>query len=169
MLDGSLPDNIAKIIYGGNLIALTKKSGGIRPITIGYVYRRIAAKYANKYALNQASLSLAPRQVGVGVEGGIEAAVHAVRRYAALMSDEQIIVKLDFSNAFNCLRRDKMLEAVAQHVTQLYAFCRNAHTCQPLIMFLSHEIISATGAQQGDPFKFTAFQSHHSTNSRKVI
>ena len=52
MLDGSLPDSIAKIIHGGNLIALTKKSGGIRPITIGYVYRRIAAKCANKYALN---------------------------------------------------------------------------------------------------------------------
>ena len=38
MFEGALPSNIARIIYGGKLIALSKKSGGIRPIAVGYVF-----------------------------------------------------------------------------------------------------------------------------------
>ena len=41
-----------------------------------------------------------PLQVGVGVAGGCEAAVHATRRFLSVMPADNIIVKLDFSNAF---------------------------------------------------------------------
>jgi hypothetical protein len=32
------------ILFGGQLIASEEKTGGIRPITIGYTWRRIVAK-----------------------------------------------------------------------------------------------------------------------------
>src|SRR6218665_2764665 len=35
------------------LIAVSKKSGGLRPIVIGYTYRRLPAKCANRYALGR--------------------------------------------------------------------------------------------------------------------
>ena len=38
---------VIPIFFGGSLIALEKKSDGIRPIAIGYTLRSIAAKYAN--------------------------------------------------------------------------------------------------------------------------
>ena len=75
MLQGRLPAHISRIVYGGRLIALSKKQGGIRPITVGYVLRRIAAKCANHSVLESVSRGLLPRQLGVGIKGGIEANV----------------------------------------------------------------------------------------------
>ena len=49
---------------------------------------------------------LSPIQLGVEVPGGTEAAVHSLQRYVNTMADDDIIVKLDFANAFNTLRRD---------------------------------------------------------------
>ena len=56
-----------------------------------------------------------PRQVCIEVPGGCEAAVHAVRRFMEGMCGDYVVVKLDFSNAFNCLHRDFMLESVAEN------------------------------------------------------
>ena len=96
-----------------------------------------AAKCANACVIERVSAILYPVQVGVGVKGGAEAAVHAVRRFLDDMSDyyrDKVVVKLDFKNAFNCLRRDRMLEAVQEWIPELYAFCYNAYTCHPLII-----------------------------------
>jgi len=79
LLNGGLPDNIDEVIYGGNLLALQKKDGGIRPIAVGYTWRRLAAKCANAYVIGRMSIVLSPLQLGVGVPGGAEAAVHATR------------------------------------------------------------------------------------------
>ena len=47
LMDGICPPSIRRIIFGGRLIALNKKGGGIRPIAIGYYWRRLAAKCVN--------------------------------------------------------------------------------------------------------------------------
>ena len=85
---------------------LKKKDGELRPIAIGYTIRRLAAKCANNYATENLSAQLAPIQLGVGISGGAKAAVHVLRRYAEDLPNDHIIVKLDFTNAFNTLRRD---------------------------------------------------------------
>ena len=46
LLAGSFDKDVNTIIYRGSLIALSKKDGGIRPITVGYTLRRLAAKCA---------------------------------------------------------------------------------------------------------------------------
>ena len=104
-------------------MALEKKSGGIRPIAIGYTWRRIAAKCANSYAIASLSSYLQPIQLGVGTPGGCEAAVHATRRFVESMPADHCVVKLDFSNAFNSLNRDVMLNAVLENVPGIYKFC----------------------------------------------
>ena len=103
-------------------MALQKKSGGIRPIAIGYTWRRLAAKCANSYALVELADLFSPIQLGVGVPGGCEAAVHAARRYAGDLPDDHVIVKLYFSNAFNRLHRDVMLQSVADRAPSNYKF-----------------------------------------------
>ena len=55
---------------------------------------------------------LSPRQLGYGVHGGVEAAVHASRKYLQNLPSEHTMLKLDFRNAFNSVRRDKVLAAV---------------------------------------------------------
>ena len=44
-----------------------------------------------------------------------------------------------------------MLEAVAQLIPELYAFCKNVYSSQSIIMFGTSEVLSVSGAQQGDP------------------
>ena len=63
---------------------------------------------------------LAPRQLGYGVRGCLEAAVHAARRFLNNMGACQAMVKLDFENAFNSVRRERMLEAVQLLCPPLY-------------------------------------------------
>jgi hypothetical protein len=71
----------------------------------------LAAKLVNQYAITKLSSLIAPVQLGVGVPGGVEAAVHATRRYLQHLPPNNAIVKLDFRNAFNTIRRDAILEA----------------------------------------------------------
>ena len=94
LLEGKCHDEVATIIFGGSLIALTKKSGGIRPFAISYAWGRLAAKCANTYAVAELADFFSPFQLGVGVPGGCEAAVHATRRFAEHMPGDQVIVKL---------------------------------------------------------------------------
>src|SRR6218665_1209169 len=60
LLRGECPKQMREIMFGGSLIALSKKSGGLRPIVIGYTYRRLAAKCANRYALGRLGSFFAP-------------------------------------------------------------------------------------------------------------
>ena len=102
LLEGNLPVADSQIIFGGRLIALQKKDGGIRPLAIGYTLRRLAAKCANSFVIARRSNELKPIQVGVGVSGGAEAIVHATRRIVSeLPRIGHVMVKLDFANAFN--------------------------------------------------------------------
>src|SRR6218665_1151010 len=94
LLKGICPQEIRSILFGGTLFALTKKRGGLRPIVIGYLWRRLASKGANSYAVPKMIPYVSPRQLGVGITGGAEAAVHASRRFLADLDSNTVFVKL---------------------------------------------------------------------------
>ena len=96
LLEGNCHLNVVPVFFGGRLIALEKKSGGIRLIAIGYTLRRIAVKCANNLALGLTVLGnkLLPEQLGLGCPGGCEVAVHATRRF---ISAGFFIAKLDLA------------------------------------------------------------------------
>ena len=81
------------MLFGGKLLALKKKSGGIRPIAIGYTWRRLAAKCANFYAMSNLQNKLLPFQLGVNTPGGCEAVVHATRQFASKMAVDDVVVE----------------------------------------------------------------------------
>ena len=128
-----------------------KKTGDVRQIAIGYTWRRLAAKCANAYALSAVGERLLPVQVGVGTPGGCEAAVHASRRFLAHMAEDAMLVKLDFTNAFNSIRRDVMLKTVADELPEIYRFCTLSYGSPTALQFGSQTVWSEEGAQQGDP------------------
>jgi hypothetical protein len=92
-----------------------------------------------------------PIQFGVGVPGGCEAVVHSCRRFIESMPADSVVAKLDFSNAFNSLHRDKILEMVYSKLPELYQFCLLAYGQHSFLSFGSDLILSEEGAQQGDP------------------
>ena len=71
--------------------------------------------------MKKMGLLLSAVQLGFGTPLGAEAAAHAVWLYS-------VLVKLDFKNAFNSIRRDKMLEAVKQHIPELFPFINSCHS-----------------------------------------
>jgi len=103
---------VASVFFGSRLLALNKKSGGIRPIVVDFTLRRLASKYANSFRIGRLKSYFEPHQLGVGSSGGCEAAIHAARRYLESLPPDHTVVKLDFANAFNTLHRYDMLQAI---------------------------------------------------------
>lgn len=151
ILDGGCPTAVRPILFGARLIAIEKKSGGIRPIAVGYTLRRLAAKCANTFAQEQLSGHFSPLQLGVAISGGCEAAIHATRHFLSHMSPDEVVVKLDFSNAFNSVRRDVMLNTVSGILPQVYKFCWSAYSGDSVLQFGNRSVFSSEGVQQGDP------------------
>ena len=151
VLAGDCPADVASVFFGGRLIAPNKKSGGIRPIAVGFTLRRLVSKCANTFGINQLKGVFHPHQLGVGTPGGCEAAIHSARRYLEALPADHVVVKLDFSYAFNSLHRSDMLLAVQSRIPDLYAYCYSAYS-QPSVLFYGpHTISSQVGPQQGDP------------------
>ena len=79
LLDGRCHADIVPILFGGSLITLKKKSGGVKPIAIGYTWRRLTATYANSYVISELADLFSPIQLGVVMPGGCEARRQEVR------------------------------------------------------------------------------------------
>lgn len=151
LLQGHCHPDIVPIFFGGRLIALNKASGDIRPIAVGYTLRRLTSKCACAAVSSKLSVYLAPQQLGFGIPGGCEAAVHATRRFLQSMPDNHVVAKLDFRNAFNSLHRDRMLQAVSRVIPELYRYCHLAYSQSTLLSFGPYTVLSQEGPQQGDP------------------
>jgi len=153
VINGELPQFILKYFYGASLTAFRKKAGGLRPIACGLTLRRLAAKILIWRHKNELTGCLLPNQVGCGVQRGAEAAAHAVRTYLEgdRTPDLKVMVKLDYRNTFNTVRRDWMLEKVSQHVPTLLPMVRQAYQFESLLFGEGYTLRSQTGVQQGDP------------------
>ncbi|XP_063366199.1 uncharacterized protein LOC134654659 [Cydia amplana] len=150
MYSGGVHPDIVPIIYGANLIALTKKDGGVRPIAVGSTFRRLASKIAVRYILAKLQKIFEPVQLGFGVRGGCEAAVHALRSYLEAGQCE-VLLKIDVKNAFNSLNRDILLSEVKSHIPEIYNYLLHCYGDPSKLMYHSHELSSEVGCQQGDP------------------
>ena len=109
------------------------------------------AKVANTHAIQQCSSLLSPRQLGVGVRGGCEAAVYAARSYLEGCSPGEGILKIDYKNAFNCVRWGVVLDAVAEHLPDLLPFVSSSYASPSRLLFGEFVVASGEGVQQGDP------------------
>jgi len=59
---------------------------------------------------------------GIWSTWGAEAAVRAARLHLDNLQQGQLFLKIDFRNAFNTLRRDAILEAIAKHFPELLLY-----------------------------------------------
>ena len=161
MVAGSIPDEVAPFICGANLFAALKKDGGHRPVAVGDIYRRLTSKCAAfKFTPAAADILKPCHQLGVGVRGGVECAVHAVR---AVLEDDDVpgdqkwVLQLDFKNAFNTISRACIFEEVRSSFPQLAPWVEKAYGCQPNLNFGRAVLLSYTGVHQGDPLASLLF------------
>lgn len=149
---GQINSLILPYFCGARLLALKKNDGGIRPIAIGCTLRRLVAKVCSHSIRDQAAKFLQPNQLGFGAPLGCEACVHATRAYSnAFDGSNKVILKVDYKNAFNAIRRDLVLTAVSRNFPQLFPFAWQCYSECSYLIFGSQIISSSEGVQQGDP------------------
>lgn len=149
---GELPHE--EVWLASRLVLLSKPGGGVRPIAVGEAWVRLLGRILASRARDQARAHLAPTQLGIGVRGGVEAIGHFLQMAALEVGSERdvTIQSVDFSNAFNSIKREAVLEQVEQVVPELVRFFRWAYR-GPTPLFVGREkaVEAMEGVRQGDP------------------
>ena len=158
ILEGKVPFELRSYFFGAKLIALKKPDGGLRLIAIGNTFRQLSAKCAGYHIFESRQARYGNRQVGVGTKGGAELASHVFRcLIESPQPKENVILKIDFENAFHSINRHFMLEKVFEIHPEVYKYSHSAYS-QPSSLFYGDSVIkSCEGSQQGDPESPTLF------------
>ena len=82
---------------------------------------------------------------------GGEATIHAARSYLSGMQEGNLMLKLDFKNAFNSIHRDHMLHEVLKKVPDVFPLAYSTYHQPSFLFFGNYVIHSCEGVQQGDP------------------
>jgi len=158
IINGNIPARARARLLACRLIAVPNGTS-FRPIGVNDAFYKLAASIAVSSVVQRHSATLFPRvQLGIGVKGGVETAVHSTQA-ALLSSPDHFTLKLDFRNAFNTRRRSVMASALYSHpcTRPLWALFRFAYGApSPLLYYgadrkLIECVPSAEGVRQGDP------------------
>ena len=149
-----LDPNTLESYTAGRLIALNKAPGEeeiqVRPIGVGEVLRRMVGKMISWSLSDEIQEAGGPLQVSTGLQGGSEAAIHAMKK---LFDDDNTdgVILVDAANAFNRLNRRTALHNI-QYLCSPFAIILINTYRQPARLFLTGggEILSEEGTTQGD-------------------
>ncbi|GKF09504.1 hypothetical protein Tco_0043728, partial [Tanacetum coccineum] len=102
-LEGKCPTMLGEYIASAPLTLLVKPGGGIRPIAVGTIWRRLVSNVSATMIGHSLDGYLVGLQFGVGVPGGGGAILHAVNHLVEDRGDDVDLSMLlvDFQNAFN--------------------------------------------------------------------
>lgn len=153
LLAGKAPQEIQPYLAGARLTALAKGKGDVRPIAAGNIFRRIASKCACSLLKVRAKAKFGGLQLGVACPAGAEKIVHSMRNtLAERWSDPDfLILKVDFSNAFNNVSRQVLLEECRKTFPDLLPWAYYCYGSTSLLFHQDNKIKSCVGVQQGDP------------------
>ena len=143
------------MLCASKLIPLSKPDNGVRPIAVGEIFYRLMMKTIMNTYFNIGCLL--PNQLGVGSKGGVEPIIYAAQREVDRDGGSQFshLISLDFSNAFNTLKRSSLCSSVFKHLQPIFRCVKWAYN-QPAPLVLNDgdnivSISSSQGVRQGDP------------------
>ena len=128
------------------------KNPGVRPIGVGEVLRRIIGKAITTLIKPEVMSATAPLQACAGLQGGVEAAIHALRDIFE-DTDSHGILLVDADNAFNALNRSASLENMQIICPEFSVYLINTYR-KPAKLIIPESggeyILSQEGTTQGD-------------------
>ena len=149
------------LLGSARLVAFAKPAGGVRPIAVGSVWRRVIARAVASQCRARWAEALRPVQFGVGVRGGTEAMVHGVR---SLLQEhpEWCVAATDCRNTYNAVSgRAGVLRAVQEFDPALLPFVRFFCDEPARLRYAASagvaRLLSRSGVQQGDPLASALF------------
>ena len=157
--NGALPSCIINILTIGVLIPTEKRNGGIRPIVVNDIFRKLATKLMMFSVRNDMQRFFSGLQYGVGRKNGLDKIVHTVKTMCAVLPHYDVLL-LDFQNAFNTISRVQIRDSLVKHCPELLGYFDSVYIHQDLLLFIAptsagnsalpQVISSCEGVQQGD-------------------
>ena len=101
---------------------LSRKSGGLRPVVVGNLMRRLASKTVAFALARKAANLFQLLQFSMGVRGGCEAVVHANREVIENEDESpqrKWSLQVDLENGYNLTNRTKMMEEARRNFLEL--------------------------------------------------
>ena len=151
---GQFPSFVSKALCSASITALSKKKGGVRPIAVSEILRRLIAKRLVKEAKSEAIELFDSIQLGVGVSGGAEAIVHSAKiTYEKILNadSKEGVLQIDFRNAFNSVKRSHLLQAACDFIPGIAAFTYFCYSQHVPLLYNNASLQSESGVQQVDP------------------
>ena len=141
-----------EMLMSSRLVVPLDKNPGIRPIGIGEVLRRIMAKAVGRTLRKETQQATGVLQTCTGIDGGIEATIHAMAKAFSDESSEAILL-VDAENAFNNLNRKTALANIKSLCPPYYNFLNNCYKSPSSLHInnLGKSLSSGEGTTQGDP------------------
>ena len=149
---GDFSSKSGQLAASGRLIGLYKNETrvDVRPVCVGDALRRLLCRAYTATLKGRLKELVGDHQLGV-LQGGYEIGVHALRKLAnQCITTGEVILILDFSNAFNAANREMMLTLTCLFLPELakLAFWLYAEESN-LVTSRGDNVLSSTGAQQG--------------------
>ena len=155
-LNGSLDDMTRDFILGSCLIAGAKPTGGVRPIAMGEPIYKLAGQYALYLVRQELPPLVEPIQLSLS-PGGSERAAHVLQAAIETGGHDSIVVKTDFRNAFNTIKRSSLLGEMfkAPSLSRIWRFVHWAYKAPSSLLLVDQgavvgELPSSEGVRQGD-------------------
>jgi hypothetical protein len=157
---GKVPRLVHELLSESTLLGIPKNDKGVRPIAMGDTWGKWGARCAIVAFRHRIREMFPTFQLGVMVDGGIEAAV-LLHRLSLDMRPEDVTLLLDMKNAFNSVSREAVLRAVRKRAPHLLDLATRtlAHrsrlwlheSCRPRTGRTEDAFIWSTeGVRQGD-------------------
>ena len=150
------PSSIEALV-ASRLIPLDKGGGGVRPIGVGEVVRRVISKSVMKVVKPDVMSASGSLQLCAGQPSGSEAAIHAMRNIFD-EDDTEAILLIDASNAFNSLNRAAALNNIRILCPMVATYAINTYRL-PIRLFVlgGQEMKSSEGTTRGDPLSMALY------------
>ena len=145
---GDLSQLIGELTAEGRLLGLfkNKQKSEVRPICISGALRRLLCRAYLASLTNQIHDLVSDHQLGVK-KGGYEIGAHTMREHAKRAANTgEVILLLDFRNAFNSVDRNLMLRLCAAHLPELAKLAFWIYQNEPNLTTPNDKVInSSTG------------------------
>ena len=167
---GTLPGTHSPWLCGANLTPLRKPDEGVRPVAVGETLRRVVGKALLSTSVAKEQVArVQPLQVGVGLRNATEAVAMGIQSLvdSRQSTGQWVLLKMDLSNAFNCIDRETVLHETQSRCPALFNYVRYCYHLNAPLFCGGNVLASRTGVHQGCPLGPTGFaQGIHSVIER---
>ncbi|XP_026383543.1 uncharacterized protein LOC113279040 [Papaver somniferum] len=152
-LAGKCPSILGEFVASAPLTPLLKPGGGLRPIVVGTIWRRLCSKLAANSVCKSLNPYLGNFQYGVGIPCGGVGILHSSNRLIVLCGSDtsKTMMLIDFTNAFNIVDRSTIIREVRALCPSIAYWVEFCYMKPARLYYRDHILSSTQGVQQGDP------------------